>query len=79
MDEELYDEFGNYIGPDLGEGSAESESEQWDGVPVAEPGALDAMDVDERTLQFVSLKEHVERESEPSLPSPAPLTLLHTP
>lgn len=33
MDEDLYDEFGNYIGPDLAEGSAESESDDWDRAP----------------------------------------------
>lgn len=52
MDEDLYDEFGNYIGPDLAEGSAESESEDWDRAPGGGQGSGvriedDAMDLEE--------------------------------
>lgn len=52
MDEDLYDEFGNYIGPDLDEGSLSgSDSADEDRVPVQEPRPYDgdAMDIDERT------------------------------
>lgn len=51
MDEDLYDEFGNYIGPDLAEGSA-SESDDWDRAPGGAHGSGvriedDAMDLEE--------------------------------
>lgn len=47
MDEEdLYDEFGTYIGPDLGEDSEqESLSEEWK-EEVQEPETVMRMDVD---------------------------------
>lgn len=55
MDEDLYDEFGNYIGPELAEGSgsaSSSDSEDDSRVRVQEPEPGhddDAMDIDERT------------------------------
>ena len=59
MDEDLYDEFGNYIGPELAEGSgsaSSSDSEDDSRVRVQEPEPGhddDAMDIDGHVTQVL--------------------------
>lgn len=63
MEEDLYDEFGNYIGPDLAEGSADSESEDWDRTRASGRAGThqddgDAMDLDEGARFSPTLLDH---------------------
>eukprot|EP01134_Creolimax_fragrantissima_P006103 CFRG6103T1 len=60
MDDDLYDEFGNYIGPDVSDSESEDESET-EGKTVAEALWDDqAQEQQSTTIDLMDLGEHVE-------------------